>query len=90
MGQFQNIRSLINANRLDEALAEADSAVERDPADAGALFIRGRIYWKKGLRREAVNDYTAAAAIDPDGPAAIALAQVREINDFFNPDIFNP
>lgn len=90
MAQLQNIRTLIADNSLDEALAEACKALERTPADAEALFLRGRIYWKMGRRREAVNDYTAAAAIDPDGPAAIALAQARGIENFFNPDIFNP
>ncbi|MDE6308716.1 MAG: tetratricopeptide repeat protein [Muribaculaceae bacterium] len=84
------INSYISANRLDEALALISRALNENPQDAEALFARGRINWRKGLRGEAISDYEAAVAIDPASPARIALDQARDVMDFFNPDIFNP
>ena len=43
-----------------------------------------------GDRIAAMNDYAAAAAVNPDSPATAALQNARDVNDFFNPDIFNP
>ncbi len=79
------IEALIAAGRLDEALAAADSADE-----ATAHYLRGRIAWKQGRRAEAIAAYGRAAALDPAGPGATALAQAREIMDFFNKDLYNP
>lgn len=84
------INAYISANRLDEALDLLNKGLNDNPRDAEALFTRGRINWRKGLRGEAISDYEAAVAIDPASPARIALDQARDVMDFFNPDIFNP
>ena len=55
-----------------------------------ALFLRGKIHWRLGNRSRATSDYAAAAAADPDSPAAEALEQARAVEDFFNPDLLNP
>jgi len=38
----------------------------------------------------AVKSTGAAASLDPDGPAARALENARDINDFYNTDLYNP
>ena len=54
------------------------------------LFSRGRLYWKAGRRAEAMSDYAAAAAADPDSPAAAALEWCRSIMDFYDHNLYNP
>lgn len=91
MSQTEIITSLISADRLDEALAAADKAIASESnASAQLLFLRGKILWRLGRRSEAVSSYAAAAEIDPDSPAARALEHARDIDAFFNPDMFNP
>lgn len=54
------------------------------------LFRRGRLKWKKEDRAGAMNDYSEACAINPDGPASVALDQARRIMNFYNKDLYNP
>lgn len=62
------------------------SAVER----ADAYVKRGRLRWKAGDMRGALNDYNAAAELDPDGPGADLAAHTVEILNFYNHDLYNP
>lgn len=87
---MDQIDSLLKDNKLDEALVLLDSILEANPTDAEALFARGKIYWRMGLRSKATSDYAAAAAYDPESPAVQALQQARDIENFFNPDLLNP
>lgn len=62
------------------------SAAER----ADAYVKRGRLRWKAGDMRGALNDYNAAAELDPDGPGADLAAHTVEILNFYNHDLYNP
>lgn len=62
------------------------SATER----AEAHVARGRLRWKSGDMRGALNDYNAAASLDPDGPGAQLAEHTVEILDFYNHDLYNP
>lgn len=84
------IQQLLNQNNLSEAIVELDDVILREPDNADAFFMRGRAYWRLGLRAKATGDYLRASRIDPQSPAAIALEQARGIEDFFNPDLLNP
>lgn len=90
MNLQHHINVLIEKNRIDEALKFINGWIEEHPADAEAFFLRGRMSWRLGDRRSAINDYTHAAELDPNGPAVTALEQTRAIMDFFNPDLLNP
>lgn len=57
---------------------------------AGLYYHRGKLYWKLGMKAEAMSDYARAEALDPQSPAAGALAQARDIMAFFNKDLYNP
>lgn len=79
------VTELFYSNKLDDAenlLSGHD--------DAWALYMLGRIAWKRGNRTEAISLYAKAAALDPAGPASIALEQARQVMDFFNKDLYNP
>lgn len=57
---------------------------------AQLYFRRGKLYWRLSRRGEAQSDYARAAALDPQSPAQVALRQAREVESFFNPDLYNP
>lgn len=82
----EKIKALFDANDLAGAEALALQAGD----DAWALFMRGRIAWKRGDKGAAISLYTKAVELDPDGEAAVALEQARAIMDFFNTDLLNP
>lgn len=87
----ENIESLLKADRPAEALAAADEAIASAATpSARLLFLRGKSLWRLGRRGEATSAYAAAAELDPDGPASRALEQARDIEAFFNPDLYNP
>lgn len=84
------IRSLIEKNDLKDAIAELNQIISEDAGNSDAYFERGKLYWRLGLRREAINDYNRASAIDSSSPAAEALKQAMEIMSFYNRDLYNP
>ncbi|MBQ9077868.1 MAG: tetratricopeptide repeat protein [Muribaculaceae bacterium] len=77
-------------NRLDEALSRLNEYIAGEPESDEAYFMRGKVYWRIGDKRQALNDYSRAVGLNPESPAARALENARDVYDFFNPDIFNP
>lgn len=88
--KHQEIQTLLEENKLEEALVLLDRIITADSSDSDALFLRGKLYWRQGNRPRATSDYAAAAALDPESPATQALEHAREIEAFFNPDLLNP
>lgn len=86
----KEILSLIENNEVDEAIVALTSIVESGSADAEVYFERGKLYWKKGLMRKAINDYTKSESLDPTGPASQALRQAMTIMDFYDKNRYNP
>lgn len=93
MFNLTNIKALVAEGKLSEALDLLTAYLESGKSSADdddAWFLHGRINWQLDNRREAMNDYRKAMAINPASPAATALEQAYRIMSFFNPDIFNP
>ncbi len=90
MCSLTNIDRLIKENKLQDALVLLNERIEKHPEDADALFARGKVWWRLGERARATSDYAASASMNPNGAAAYALEQAREIENFFNPDLLNP
>lgn len=90
MHTLQDIALQISNDRLQEAKEALDSYIEVHSQCDEALFLRGKVYWRMGNRSAATCDYAAAAALNPGSPAVAALDFARDIEDFFNPDLFNP
>ncbi|MBD5202139.1 MAG: hypothetical protein HDS56_05235 [Barnesiella sp.] len=90
MSQIQNIDKLIAGLPPEDALAKLDRLMADNEADAALLFARGKLHWRLGHRAKATSDYAAAAEIDPDSPAVRALELARDVEAFFNPDLYNP
>jgi len=72
-------RCLIAMNRRDEALAQAQIAEARKPADALTLDILGVVFRQVGLPSRAIGHFEAALAMEP-GRASLAcnLALARQ------------
>lgn len=90
MDKHQKYKDLIASGRYDDALETLDLLIGQDRTDDRLLFERGKLKWRLGDRAGAMGDYSKACEINPDSPAALALAQARDIADFFNPDLYNP
>lgn len=84
------VKELTDRGKYDEAINLITKEIEASPQNDGLLFLRGKIYWKKGDKKAAMNDYASAVKINPESPAAIALEQAYEVAHFFNPDLLNP
>lgn len=53
-------------------------------------FRRGKLYWRLGRRGEATSDYMKAVAVNPSSPASRALENARDVEAFYNKDLYNP
>lgn len=87
---FQKINELISHNRISEAINLINDVLDSEPQNDAAWFWRGKLHWRMGNRRQAINDYTKAVDINPISPARRAIELGQDIDNFFNPDIFNP
>ncbi|MCM1293208.1 MAG: hypothetical protein NC111_04940 [Bacteroides sp.] len=85
-----DLEDILKVNNPEEAIVLLNSFIATHPDNAEALFQRGKLHWRLGHRSLATSDYAAASLIDPDSPAAMALENARDIEDFFNPDLLNP
>lgn len=91
MVQLQNIENLIASGDLSGALEALTELIEAHPEGLDELYFgRGKLYWRLGRRSEATSDYMKAVALNPASPAARALENARDIEAFFNPDLYNP
>lgn len=87
---FQKINELISHNRISEAINLINDTLDSEPQNESAWFWRGKLHWRMGNRRQAINDYTKAVEINPNSPAKRAIELAQDIDNFFNPDVFNP
>lgn len=74
----------------EERLMQLSHRLTENPDDEAVLIERGRIYWAKGRRKDAINDYLAAQRLNPEGKATQLLKATYEILDFYNKDLYNP
>ena len=53
----EQITELIEEGKFDEAIALISQAIVSNNEDDRLYFLRGKVHWKKGMRKEAMNDY---------------------------------
>lgn len=90
MKPLQDIDTIISSSTPADAIAAITAHLAVCPDDDDALYKRGKLFWKMGDRRNALNDYNAAVAVNPSSPAALALETANAILDFYNRDLYNP
>ena len=84
------IEALLREGELDEAYTQLNTLLENNPKDSYGWYLLGGIYRRQQLWGEAINAYTKAKMIDPQGPAAVAIEAIYEILNFRNMDMMNP
>ncbi len=90
MFSLQNIEEMMGYGRTDEAAVQLDAYIEVHTNDDKVYFLRGKLMWRMGKRRQAMSDYAHAISINPESPARQALEQAHDIMAFFNTDLMNP
>ena len=50
----------------------------------------GNRFRREGNWQEAINNYIAAIALDPDSPAVEAKRMLEDILNYYNKDMYNP
>ncbi len=86
----EEIRQLIDENKLEPALTRIEGQLIDHPHDDNAYYLRGVIYWKQGNWKLTIENYLRAIELNPDSPAQQAYHAVMEIINFSNPDMYNP
>lgn len=62
---------LLRANRLDDALAIYNQALQNWPGDPGLLYGRSLVYVRLGAIEKAMRDLHAVLAVQPNSPSAL-------------------
>jgi len=86
---YNKIKEETSAGRVGQALSLAEEALKKAP-DAYLLYLCGNAHAKAGHRREAMNAYLRAEALDPQCPAAEARRLMASIYGFYCKDLYNP
>lgn len=76
--QLAEARSLLSSGSIDEAANKLHSVIDLDPSNVEAHRLLGQALMRKGLRRQAIDEYFIAAQKDPqDLPTLHALASLQ-------------
>jgi Tfp pilus assembly protein PilF len=81
----------LSAGDLKEAETLLTKAIEAEPLNAEAYFLRGKVRRQCSHFTSAINDFQKALDINPNhNQARVSLEMVQRIISFRNPDLFNP
>lgn len=84
------IEALLREGKTEDAYLQLHLLLEKEPENSYAWYLLGGIYRRQQLWGDAINAYTKAKMIDPNGPAAVAIESIYEILSFRNTDLMNP
>ncbi|MFG6385931.1 MAG: hypothetical protein K1V80_05615 [Muribaculaceae bacterium] len=75
---------------IENRIKQLSEEIVKSPQDDALYYERGKLYWKAGMRAEAITDFNQAVSLNAGSPAADYLKMVNEILDFYNTDLYNP
>lgn len=76
--QLNEARAFLSSGNLDEAANRLHSVIDLDPSNVEAHRLLGGVLMRKGLRRQAIDEYFIAAQKDPKHlPTLHALASLQ-------------
>lgn len=90
MNSLDDIKSLLQNNQTDIAIAQLEKLTIAKHDDDEIFFLLGNAYCKKNDWQQALNAYCKAIEINHDSPARLAYEHIQEIMSFFNHDLYNP
>ncbi|HBL77645.1 MAG: hypothetical protein A2W90_02965 [Bacteroidetes bacterium GWF2_42_66] len=91
--EMDEIRKLIDENRLDDALKMLDEFqnINTGKTPAEVFLLKGRISCKQHKWGDVINQYSEVLEIEPDNSEAKSGIQMaRNILGFYNTDMLNP
>ena len=86
---LDEIRALIQTNKLEEAEKELQLLSRNEPSEA-VFLLSGNLCRKKGDWQHALNNFYEALDLNPEGEAKMAIEHIQSILDFSNKDLINP
>lgn len=76
---------------IDIQIEVISEALEKNPKDEMLYLERGKLYHQKGEFHKALNDFTKAAAINPQNKEADSYIEIiQEIFSYRYKDLYNP
>ena len=90
MQPLQNLQQLIDNDRLTDAIELLDRLIEEDGWNDELYTLRGKLHWRMGRHALAQSDFEHALAINPESSASTAVELIKNVFDFYNPDLLNP
>lgn len=86
---LDEIRDLIQSNKLDEAEKELQLLSQNEPSET-VFLLSGNVCRKRGDWQHALNNFYEALELNPEGDAKMAIEHIQDILDFSNKDLINP
>lgn len=78
-------------NKIDIEIETLTEAIDANPKDDMLYLERGKLYHQKGLFDKALNDFTRAAALNPNNREADSYIEIiQEIFSYRYKDLYNP
>lgn len=90
MDIIKKISYIINNNNTNNAIDGLSKLIAEDESCWQAYLERGKLYWKEGKLKSALNDYIIADNLNPNSSPKELIKHTLEIIQFRNIDILNP
>lgn len=86
----KKIVHIIKNNTPEMSIVELTKLIESDDKCWNVYLERGKMYWKEGKIKNALNDYIIADHLNPHSIPEAILRHSIEILKFRNTDVLNP
>jgi len=90
MDIIKKISYIINSNNTNDSIVELSKLIDEDGSCWQAYMERGKLYWKEGNLKCALNDYIIADNLNPNSSPRELIRHMLKIIQFRNNDILNP
>lgn len=90
MLRLSDIEKTLSEGRVEEAFNSLMEYLKAEPQSAKGWYLLGGIYRRQQMWGDAINAYSKAKMIEPDGPADAAIESIYDIIRFVNKDLMNP
>lgn len=90
MNTLANIEKKLSDGSVEEAFTSINEFLKENPNSAKGWYLLGGIYRRQQMWGDAINAYSKAKMIEPDGPADAAIESIYDIIRFVNTDLMNP
>lgn len=88
MRNFDDIQKLIHEGNSEYLLKSLNEQIAQNPANDELYYLRGKLFYRKGNWKEAIQNYMEAVHYNPESPAASALKFTTDILEYYNKDIY--